>query len=105
MNQQKVKLIIHTLGGIDVTSSTGILVLTTLAAVAEMQRTEMLEKQRIGIERAKKEGLYKGKRVSDSSKKEYQKVIDLVDLGVSQSKAISLVGMNKSKFYRLKKRL
>lgn len=103
MNQEGVKVIVHTLGGIDITSSTGKLVLTTLAAVAEMQRTEMLEKQRIGIERAKREGRYKGKQVAESSVVEYRKVIELVDLGMSQTKAIAIVGMNKSKFYRLKK--
>lgn len=79
------------------------MVLTTLAAVAEMQRTEMLEKQRIGIERAKKEGRYKGKQIANTSIEEYKKVVELVELGMSQTKAINLVGMNKSKFYRLKK--
>ncbi|NOH99427.1 recombinase family protein [Vibrio sp. 99-70-13A1] len=105
MNQEGVKVIVHTLGGIDITSSTGKLVLTTLAAVAEMQRTEMLEKQRIGIERAKREGRYKGKQVAESSVVEYRKVIELVDLGMSQTKAIAIVGMNKSKYYRLKRKI
>lgn len=103
MNQDDIKVIVHTLGGMDITSSTGKLVLTTLAAVAEMQRTEMLEKQRIGIERAKRDGRYKGKQILESSLVEYRKVNELVGLGMSQTKAIAIIGMNKSKFYRLKK--
>lgn len=105
MSEADVRIIIHTLGGIDITSSTGKLVLTTLAAVAEMQRTEMLEKQRIGIERAKVEGRYKGKQIAKTSIEEYRKVMELVDLGMSQTKAIDIIGMNKSKFYRLKNRM
>ena len=34
---------------------------------------------------------------------EYRKVQDLILLGMSQTKAINTVGMNQSKFYRLKK--
>ncbi|WP_415899333.1 recombinase family protein [Neptuniibacter sp. QD48_11] len=59
--EKQVRLIISALGDLDITSSTGKMVVTTLAAVAEMQRTEMLEKQAIGIERAKEEGKYKGR--------------------------------------------
>lgn len=103
MKAQGVRVVIHTLGGIGITSSTGKMVLTTLAGVAEMQRTEMLEKQAIGIARAKTEGKYKGKQVSQESWGEFNKVIELIELGMSQNKAIDTVGMNKSKFYRLKK--
>ncbi|MFH0233061.1 recombinase family protein [Vibrio diabolicus] len=99
-----VKVVVHTLGGVDVTSSTGKLVLTTLAAVAEMQRTEMLEKQAIGIERAKSQGKYQGKSVSKESWKEYRDTVDLAaNHNMSLTKAIKLTGINQSKFYRLKK--
>lgn len=103
MTELGVKVVIYTLGGVDITSSTGRMVLTTLAAVAEMQRTEMLEKQAIGIARAKDEGKYKGKQISKDSKEEFKKVTELIELGMSANKAIKTVGMNKSKFYRLKK--
>lgn len=99
-----VSLTIDRLGGVDITSSTGKLVFTTLAAVAEMQRTEMLEKQSIGIDRAKAEGKFKGRQVSKESKDEFSRVNELVQSGLySLNKAISLVGMNRSKYYRLKK--
>ncbi|CAM2966363.1 recombinase family protein [Vibrio rarus] len=96
-------LVISQLGGVDVCSPSGKIVLATLGAVAEMERKNMLEKQAIGIARAKEEGKYKGKQISDASWSEFNKVNELIELGMSQSKAIATVGMNKSKFYRLKK--
>jgi len=99
----EVSLIIDQLGRVDVTSSTGKMVLTTLAAVAEMQRAELLEKQAIGIKRAKEEGKYKGKQVSQESKDQFERVQKLIYLGESANKAIELVGMNRSKYFRLKK--
>ncbi|EPS3428938.1 recombinase family protein [Vibrio alginolyticus] len=103
MEVMKVKVVVHALGQVDVTFSTGKLVLTTLAAVAEMQRTEMLEKQAIGIQRAKEEGKYKGKQVSQASWNEYNQVVELIGLGMSANKALATTGMNRSKFYRLHK--
>ena len=58
-------------GKIDTQSPTGKFNLTILAAVAELERAMMLERQREGIAIAKREGKYKGnhgheKRVDDS---------------------------------------
>ena len=39
----------------------GKMVLTMLAAVAEMERTLMLERQAVGVAKAKAEGKYKGR--------------------------------------------
>ncbi|MEZ9495681.1 hypothetical protein AB4170_25340 [Vibrio splendidus] len=50
------------------------------------------------IERAKKEGLYKRKQVAKSSIEEYRKVVELVNLGMSKTKAIGLIGMNSQNF-------
>ena len=99
----KVKLVIHTLGGIDITSSTGKMILTTMASIAEMQRTEMLEKQRIGIDRAVAEGKYKGKQTSQETTAKYNQVVKLVKKGVSAYKAIKLVGISNAQYYRMKK--
>lgn len=48
--------------GADTSTAAGKLVASVLGAVAEMLRAQMLEKQRIGIERAKKEGKYTGRK-------------------------------------------
>ena len=79
--QHGISLIIDQLGRVDVTSSTGKMILTTLSAVAEMQRTEMLEKQAIGIKRAKEEGKFRGKQVSQESKDQFDRVQRLIEIG------------------------
>lgn len=45
----------------DISTPTGKLMLTMLAGFAEFEREIMLERQRVGIERAKKAGKYKGR--------------------------------------------
>ncbi|SFP59312.1 Site-specific DNA recombinase [Ectopseudomonas composti] len=59
-----VKLIIDNLS-MDVTSPSGQLVLTLMVGVAQMERESMLERQRIGINRAKAEGKYQGRKALD----------------------------------------
>jgi len=104
MTSKGVQVIIHTLGGVDITSSTGKMVLTTLAAVAEMQRTEMLEKQRIGIERAKVEKKYKGKQVSQETIDKFTKITSLIDNnGLSVTDALKTVNLSRAQYYRMKK--
>lgn len=47
---------------IDATTPTGWLVLTIFGGIAEMERTQMLERQRIGIEKARLDKKYKGRK-------------------------------------------
>lgn len=47
---------------IDSSSPTGNLMLTMIAAINEFERTNLLERQREGIEVAKRAGVYKGRR-------------------------------------------
>ena len=54
------------LGDLDLTSSAGKLVLSTLAAVAEMERDILIERTNAGLARAKKEGTQLGRpKVTD----------------------------------------
>jgi len=55
--------IVLSLGGqaFDISTPTGKLMLTTLAGVAEFERSMMLERQREGIAKARLEGKYKGR--------------------------------------------
>ena len=48
---------------IDTSTATGKLMLTMIAAIAEFERANMLERQREGIAIAKREGKYKGGHV------------------------------------------
>lgn len=49
-------LVIHDIGGMDINSDVGRLVYIVLAAVAEMERKRIRQRQREGIDRAKAEG-------------------------------------------------
>lgn len=101
MKEKQVKVFVQDLGMIDVTSSMGKLVLTTLAAVAEMQREEILDKQRIGIERAKAEGKYKGKQQSAKTIKACKAaLVDISENGLSKEKAAKANSIGIATLYR-----
>lgn len=59
-----VSLVVENLG-IDVTTPAGGMVLTVLAGAAQMEKELLLERQAIGIARAKKEGKYAGRKPLD----------------------------------------
>lgn len=99
MTKEGVHIVIDDLG-IDITSTGGKLVLTTLAAVAEMQRDEMLDKQRIGIDRAKAEGKYKGKQVSDVTIKKCESALVDISNGLSKEKAAKANSVGIATLYR-----
>lgn len=63
LQDKGVGMVILNFGGmqIDISKPTGKLVLTMFAGVAEFEREIMLERQRAGIERAKKAGKYRGR--------------------------------------------
>lgn len=100
MKKREVNVYVDDLGGLDVTSSTGKLVLTTLAAVAEMQRDEILDKQRIGIERAKSEGKYRGRIASPETVRKCEEALSYVEAGLSKEKAAKAVGIGVATLYR-----
>lgn len=100
MKQREVSVHVQDLGMIDVTSPMGKLVLTTLAAVAEMQREEILEKQRIGIERAKAEGRYKGKQQSEATVKKCKAAMADIEKGFSKEKAAKANNIGIATLYR-----
>ena len=82
---------------LDTRSPTGKLMLTMLGAIAEFERTIMLERQREGIDLAKSEGKYKGRKPIDDEK--FQEVRSLVISGMSISKAVAKVGISRRTYY------
>jgi hypothetical protein len=67
-------------------------------AIAEFERGIMLERQREGIDIAKADGKYKGRKPINEAK--LQQVQKLVDNGTSVSKAVSEVGIGRRTYYK-----
>lgn len=98
---EQIKISIINLGNIDITSATGQMVVTTLSAVAQMQREQMLEKQMVGIKRAKAEGKYKGKQQSKATLKKCKEALAYVEKnGMSKEKAAKAAGIGVATLYR-----
>ena len=101
MTKKKVSIIVDDLGRVDVTSATGKMVVTTLAAVATMQREQILEKQAIGIDRAKAEGKFKGKQQSQATINACEKAIKLMNENkLSKTDAAKVTGISHMTLYR-----
>ncbi|MDE6886170.1 MAG: recombinase family protein [Helicobacteraceae bacterium] len=79
----------------------GNLILTILGAVAEMQRAEMLERQRQGIAVAKSKGLYKGRK--PLNKELLEKIYYDYNYGVAPMKICRKYNISKSSFYKYRK--
>jgi len=93
-----VHLIIDQLGGMDVTSPSGELMLTMMAGIAKLEREMMLERQAIGIARAKSEGKYKGRKSLDSTLIDTAKT--LIAGGMSKVKAAKQLNIGESTLYK-----
>lgn len=99
--ERGVSLHIYTLGQVDVTSATGAMVVAVLGAVAQMQREEMLEKQTIGIQRARQEGKYKGRQACPETAKKCAYVQYLRDeKGVSVRDAVAQAGVSNGTYWK-----
>ena len=83
---------------LDTKSPTGQLMLTLLAAIAEFEKGIMLERQLEGIDIAKEDGKYKGRKPIEETK--LQQVQKLVEGGISVSKAVSEVGIGRRTYYK-----
>ena len=86
---------------IDTTTPTGKLQFNLFAAIAQFEREVMLERQRVGIEKAKAEGKYKGRKPISEEKK--QKILDLLAENNQTKEAIAkAVGVGVATIYRVK---
>jgi DNA invertase Pin-like site-specific DNA recombinase len=84
---------------LDTKSPAGQLMLTLLAAIAEFEKRIILERQREGIDIAKEDGKYKGRKLIEETK--LQQVQMLVEGGISVSKAVSEVGIGRRTYYKV----
>ena len=61
LGKRDIKVVVHQLGSTDLTSPAGKLLLSMLAAVAEMERDLLIERTQAGLARAKAEGKILGR--------------------------------------------
>lgn len=97
LKDRGIKLIVDDLN-LDVTSPAGKLVFTLMVGVAQMEREQMLERQRIGINRAKAEGKYQGRKALDPA------IIDaarkMIEAGASKASVAKHMKMGQSTLYK-----
>lgn len=89
------------LGDLDLTSSAGKLVLSTLAAVAEMERDMLVERTQAGLARARKEGkkLGRPKATDDSSA---ASIVEALAQGISVSQVARDHGVSRATVIRIR---
>jgi DNA invertase Pin-like site-specific DNA recombinase len=94
-------LVILSMGGqqVDTTTATGKMMLNVMAAVAQFEREMMLERQKEGIEKAKSEGKYTGRKPTAMAKADSVKA--LLATGMSKTKVCEQVGISRASLYRI----
>ncbi len=101
IDDKKAGLVVLSLGGqqVDTTSSTGKLILNVMASVAQFEREMMLERQKEGIAKAKREGKYTGRKPTAMAKRDA--VMALVKTGMPKTKIAQQVGISEASLYRI----
>ena len=84
LGDRNVKVVVLQLGSTDLTSAAGKLLLTMLAAVAEMERDLLVERTQAGLQRAKAQGKKLG-RPTKTTPEQRLKIIHEISLGKTVS--------------------
>jgi DNA invertase Pin-like site-specific DNA recombinase len=84
LSSKNIKIIVHQLGNTDLSSSAGKMLLTMLAAVAEMERDLLIERTQSGLQRAKSEGKTLG-RPSKTDSTQRAEIIAKLNANISVS--------------------
>ena len=90
----------------DTTTPQGRFMLTVFGALAELERENILERQREGIEIAKSEGKYKGRKPVEVDEKRFKEACARWRSGeITATAAMQEVGLKPNTFYRRVKEL
>jgi DNA invertase Pin-like site-specific DNA recombinase len=84
---------------LDTSTSTGRLMLNLLGSIAQFEREIMLERQREGIERARREGKYRGRKPTARQKSD--EVLRLKRDGYGATEIAKKVGIGRASVYRI----
>lgn len=86
---------------IDTTTPQGRFMLTVFGALAELERENILERQREGIEIAKSEGKYKGRKPIDCNEAQMKALCKKWRAGeITATAAMKELGLKPNTFYR-----
>lgn len=86
---------------IDTTTPQGRFVLTVFGALAELERESILERQKEGIEIAKSEGKYKGRKPIDVNEDKFKALCSSWRAGdITATAAMKELGLKPNTFYR-----
>lgn len=99
---RKIEVIVLQLGKLDLTSTAGKLMLTMLAAIAEMERDLLVERTQAGLARAKAEGKTLG-RPPKTTDEQRQEIVDLYAKGSSISALSRIYGVSRASIMRITK--
>ena len=86
---------------LDTSSAIGKMTLNIIASVAQMERELMLERQRVGIEKARKDGKYKGRKPKLHMFK--SDVLRYKEAGLKNTEIAKLLGIGIASVYRILK--
>ena len=84
---------------LDTGTSTGRLMLSVIAAVGQAEREAMLERQREGIAKAKREGRYRGR--VPTARRQSDEIIRLKQAGIRPSEIALRLGIGRASVYRV----
>jgi len=84
---------------LDTSTATGKLLFTMVGAIAEFERSMMLERQREGIAKAKAEGKYRGRK--PTVRERSAEVLDLHRSGVGPTEIARRLGVGRASVYRI----
>ncbi|HDT6025825.1 TPA: recombinase family protein [Enterobacter cloacae subsp. cloacae] len=95
LSDRGIKVIVHQLGTTDLTSAAGKLLLSMLAAVAEMERDLLIERTQAGLSRAKSEAKKLG-RPSKIAPEARRAIIEKKNSGISVSALAREYGVSRA---------
>ena len=101
--ERRIKVVVHALGGVELTSTAGKLLLTMLAAVAEMERDLLIERTNAGIARARSEGKHIG-RPRKTSDVQRIAILESLASGESVSSLAQKYGISRASVISLRNR-
>lgn len=100
--EREIKVVVVQLGGADLASPAGKLLLSMLAAVAEMERDLLVERTQAGLERAKAEGKVLG-RPPKTTPEQRAKIRERIEAGESVSGLARAFGLSRASIISIRR--